>query len=131
MWRVPCPGCGAEWALEENWPGVLREEEGRPFLACPACAHPLGPETGRYVPAFPEAEEERKHWSFRIPQLIVPAVRLERVAAKWRAARTPRERATFSCSSLALPDAGDMQPITDDLLRRLREAEPYHMEVVA
>lgn len=131
VWRVPCPGCGEEWVLEENWPGILRAEGGEASFACPACAHPLGPEAGRFVPTFPEAEEDRRHWSFRIPQLIVPAVRPARVLAKWNESRTPRQRATFRCSSLALPDAGDMQPITEDLLRRMREAEPYHMEAVA
>lgn len=143
VWRVPCPGCGAEWALEENWPDIVREEEGpaprggprggperKAFLACPACAHPLDREAGRWVPTDPGAEE-RGHASYRVPQLAVSAIRLDRILAKWRAARTPREQAMFRCSCLALPDAGDMQPITDDLLRRLREAEPYHMEVVA
>lgn len=129
-WLVPCfsgGGCGKEWALEEEWPGVLREEEGRPFLACPGCGAALAPGAGRWSPEAPEGSER----GYRLSQLAVPAVSLERVAAKWRAARLPGERAKFRCSSLALPDAGEMQPLTRALFRRLREAPCFLEEAPA
>ncbi|MEK6709329.1 MAG: phage terminase large subunit family protein, partial [Nitrospinota bacterium] len=127
-WLVPCLGCGREWALEEEWPAALKEEEGSPRLACPGCAASLAPGAGRWRPEAPEAGEAEGGRSYRLSQPAVPAVSLERVAAKWRAARLPGERARFRCASLALPDAGEMQPLTRALFRRLREEEPCFLE---
>lgn len=128
-WLVPCPGCGKEWALEEEWPGILGEEEGGPLLACPGCGAALPRGAGRWAPEAPEALGEGEGGrSYRLSQLAVPAVGLERVAAKWRAARFPGERAKFRCSSLALPDAGEMQPLTRGLLLRLRDEAPCFLE---
>ena len=129
-WLVPCFGCGKEWALEEEWPGILREEEGTLRLACPGCAASLSHGAGRWSPEAHEGKGEGGR-SYRLPQLAVPAVSLERVAAKWRAARLPGERARFRCASLALPDAGEMQPLTRALFRRLREAPCFLEEVPA
>ncbi|MBI3126718.1 MAG: phage terminase large subunit family protein [Candidatus Tectomicrobia bacterium] len=127
-WLVPCLGCGKEWALEEEWPGVLKEEEGRLLLACPGCGAALSPRGGRWAAAAPgESGGER---SYRLSQLAVPAIGLERVAAKWEAARLPGERARFRCSSLAMPDAGEMQPLTRALFRRLRDDAPCWLEEV-
>ncbi len=140
VWRVPCHACGAEWALEEHWPDVLREagvsseenpnEEERLRLACPACGASLARSAGRWRPGGSEAEAEplAGHRSYRISQLAVPAVRLERVAAKWRAAGRPGERAKFRCSCLAMPDAGESRPIDAALLNALRAAAPLQME---
>ena len=125
LWRVPCPGCRLEWALEEHWPDVLIE--GGPLrLACPRCGARLSRAAGRWAPRNGAPLAGHKSW--RISQLAVPAVRLERIAAKWRAARRPGERAKFRCSALALPDAGESRPIDAALLGRLREAAPYRME---
>jgi hypothetical protein len=125
IWRVPCHACGAEWTLEENWPGVLIEEE-RLRLACPACGASLSRSAGAWRPGG--AEPPGGHRSYRISQLAVPAVRLDRIAAKWRAAARPSDRAKFRCSCLALPDAGESRPIDAALLESLRAASPYSME---
>ncbi len=125
IWRVPCHACGAEWTLEENWPDVLIEEE-RLRLACPACEASLSRSAGAWRPGG--AEPLEGHRSYRISQLAVPAVRLDRIAAKWRAAARPSDRAKFRCSCLALPDAGESRPIDAALLESLRAASPYSME---
>jgi phage terminase large subunit GpA-like protein len=137
IWRVPCHACGTEWALEENWPDVLIEEnpsdenlneEKRLRLACPACGASLSRSAGRWSPG--EAEPLAGHRSYRVSQLAVPAVRLDRIAAKWRAAVRPGDRAKFRCSCLAMPDAGESRPIDAALLNTLRAASPYSMEAV-
>ena len=129
-WRVSCLGCGTEATLEESWPGILQEtgEEGL-ALACVRCGARLGRAAGRWFAENPVARRAGR-MSFRISQLAVPAVRLERIAAKWFVAQTPSERARFRCASLALPDAGEVQPIDAALIKRLREADPYVMEEV-
>lgn len=118
-WRVRCPACRTESVLEEYWPGILRAGA----LACPECGGALERGAGRWV----AARSNRRHRSYRLSQLSVGAVRLDRVAAKWAAARLPSEKARFRCSALAIPDAGDTQPISRELLRKLRDAAPYHL----
>ena len=118
-WRVICPACRAESVLEENWPGILRGD----VLACPSCSRVLDRGSGRWV----AARAERSHRSYRLSQLAVGAVRLERIKAKWAAARLPSKKARFRCSTLATPDGGDTQPISLELLRKLRDAAPYRL----
>lgn len=133
-WRVPCIGCRSEWTLEEHWPDVLAgaladalaDDGGPPRLVCPRCGAHLSRSAGRWAPAGAPAMSG--HASWRVPQLAVEAIRLERIAAKWRAARRPGEAAKFRCSVLALPDAGESRPIDAALLTCLREAAPYRME---
>ncbi|MDE0331415.1 MAG: phage terminase large subunit family protein [Nitrospinae bacterium] len=119
-WHVRCPACRADSVLEEHWPGILREGA----LACPACGGALDREAGRWK----ATQVKHGHRSYRLSQLAVGAVRLDRIAAKWAAARLPSEIARFRCSALAAPDAGDNQPLSRELLRRLRDASPYHLE---
>ena len=89
----------------------------------PAAARSTGERGG----GRPGARARPRHRSYRLSQLAIGAVRLDRVAAKWAAARLPSEKARFRCSALAAPDAGDTQPISRELLRKLRDAAPYHL----
>ena len=118
-WRVRCPACRTESVPEEYWPGILRGGA----LACPECGGALERRAGRWV----AGRANRRHRSYRLSQLAVGAVRLERIKAKWAAARLPSEKARFRCSALAIPDAGDTQPISRELLATLRGAAPYHL----
>lgn len=118
-WRVRCPACRAGSVLEENWPQILRGDA----LAGPACGGALKRGAGRWE----AVRANRRHRSYRLSQLAVGAVRLDRIEAKWAAARLPSERARFRCSALAIPDAGDAQPISRELLRKLRDAAPYRL----
>lgn len=118
-WRVKCAACRTESVLEEYWPGILRAGA----LACPECGGALDRRAGRWV----AGRANRRHRSYRLSQLAVGTVRLDRVAAKWSAAGLPSEKARFRCSALAIPDAGDTRPISQELLRKLRDAAPYHL----
>ncbi len=118
-WHVRCPACHVEIVLEENWPKIFSGDA----LACPACGGALERGAGRWE----AARVNPRHRSYRLSQLAIGAVRLERIAAKWAAARLPSEKARFSCSALATPDAGDTRPISQDLLRKLRDAAPYRL----
>ncbi|MCY3822326.1 MAG: phage terminase large subunit family protein [Nitrospinae bacterium] len=118
-WRVICPACRAESVLEENWPQILSGNA----LVCPDCSGSLDRGAGRWV----AARVRPRHRSYRLSQLAVSTVRLERIKAKWAAARLPSEKARFCCSTLAIPDAGDTQPISRELLRKLRDAAPYRL----
>ncbi len=118
-WHVTCPKCRAESVLEENWPRILCAGG----LACPACGGALDRGAGRWE----AARAGRRNRSYRLSQLAIGAVRLDRIAAKWAAATLPSEKARFRCSTLATPDAGDVQPISRELLRILRDAAPYRL----
>ncbi len=121
-WHLRCPACRAQSVPEEHWPGILRSAA----LACPGCGGPLDRGAGVWRAARPG----RRDRSYRLSQLGVGAVRLHRVAAKWAAARLPSERARFRCSTLAMPDAGDAQPLTGELLKTLRTTAPYRLAEV-
>ena len=118
-WQVKCPACRAESVLEEHWPGILCANG----LVCPDCGGALDRGAGRWK----AARVRPRHRSYRLSQLAVGAVRLDRVAAKWAVASLPSEKARFRCSALATPDAGDTQPISLELLRNLRKAAPYRL----
>ena len=118
-WCVKCPACRAESVLEENWPQILSGNA----LVCPDCSGSLDRGAGRWK----AARVRPRHRSYRLSQLAVSAVRLDRIKAKWAAARLPSEKARFRCSTLATPDAGDTQPISLELLRKLRDAAPYRL----
>ena len=118
-WHVRCPTCRTDSVLEEHWPQILSGDT----LVCPECGGALKGGAGRWV----AARANRRHRSYRLSQLSVGAVRLDRVAAKWAAASLPSEKARFRCSALAIPDAGDTRPISPELLRKLRDAAPYRL----
>ena len=69
--------------------------------------------------------------ALRIGYLVLPPALVEPFTrAKWRAARRPSERAKFRCTVLALPYAGESQPIDLALLALLRDAGGYSMEPI-
>ena len=118
-WHVRCPTCRNESVPEEYWPGILRGGA----LACTECGGVLKGGAGRWK----AARVSPRHRSYRLSQLSVGAIRLDRVTAKWAAASLPSEKARFRCSALAIPDAGDTQPISLEMLRKLRDAAPYRL----
>lgn len=122
VWCVKCPACGKDdQVLEELFPACIEKVGGEWVRVCVKCRKPYDVEVvGRWVARVVGREKDR-HYSYRIPQLIVPAVALGGVIKKWDRAKSKRSRmAKFRCSSLAMPDGGDLQPITDQVLARAR-----------
>ncbi|MFC1548037.1 phage terminase large subunit family protein [Candidatus Neomarinimicrobiota bacterium] len=115
VWLVRCPACGRDdQVLEELFPGCVRRIRGQWMLICIACGRPLDVAAhGRWVPRYPARDVE----GYRVPQLIVPAISLDYIMNRWgRAQRRRSLMAKFRCSTLALPDAGERQRITAELL---------------
>lgn len=111
LWTLTCPGCRREHVLEERFPSCLAETEAGARLVCPACGHALQADSGRWVDSYPARRREGR-LSFRLPQLAVPALSLDHLAARYREAQASRRlMSRFRCSSLALPDGGDLQPL--------------------
>lgn len=128
VWCVKCPACGKDdQVLEEAFPACVECMDGLWQRVCVRCRKPYDVEAcGRWVARHPNRERER-HYSYRIPQLIVPAVALGGIMKKWERAKSKRSRmAKYRCSTLAMPDGGDLQPITDGVLARSRH-EAYPM----
>ncbi len=126
--HAECEACGETFIAEEHWPKILCDDNADPFLSCPNCGMEVDREGGVFKAL--NSTPARGHSSYRISQLSVTAVRLSRIAKKWADAHLPSDKAGFRCSALAMPDAGDMQPITDAVLQRCRSVEPYAMEEV-
>lgn len=119
VWLVTCAGCRREQVLEDVWPDCFAAADpAQPALVCVACGRRLDVEAeGRWVAQRPSRSVE--HIGYRIPQLIIPQVALAFTARRWREAlKSKTKLAKFRCSTLAKPDAGDAQPITDAVLER-------------
>jgi hypothetical protein len=129
-WLATCPGCRKEQILEDLFPANVREIDGTWRLVCVSCGKPLNPDVDAdWVAERPDAVK-RNRLGFRLSQLAVPAVDLGYVMRRWeRSAKSRSRRAKFNCSTLALADAGDLQPITDAVLARC--SEPYAVTAAA
>jgi hypothetical protein len=115
VWLVRCPRCGRDdQVLEELFPDCVRRIRDQWARVCTACSKPLDVEAcGRWVPRYPDRHVE----GYRVPQLIVPAISLDYIMNRWKRAQQRRSlMAKFRCSTLALPDAGERQRITGELL---------------
>ena len=142
---VPCPGCGREWCLEEEFPRCVRvrtrephenQEPGgaapdaiitpemghdrtaRYYLACPECGTELDRDSGRYVARHAERVAQAR-LGVRVSQLSISAIPLAEIIGAWYAAfedPSGNALAAFSCDRIAIPNAGAAQPITQAVL---------------
>jgi len=146
---VPCPACGREWCLEEEFPRCVRVgraggpggaadpviEPGRAFdrsaryyPACPECGAELDRDTGRYAARHP-GRIAAARLGVRVSQLSIAAIPLGEIVGAWYSALEDPgggAMAAFHCDRLAIPDAGAAQPITQavlDACRRLGVGE--------
>jgi hypothetical protein len=72
-------------------------------LCCLDCGEKLDREHPQWHALAPEREAERK-WSYRISQLLIPAIELEQIVAAWQQAiRDPDHMTVFCTDRLALP----------------------------
>ena len=123
VWLVRCPACGKDdQVLEELFPECVRRVGAAWERVCVACGKPVDvQESGRWVACHPDREVE----GYRVPQLIIPGVSLEYIMGRWEKARRRRSLlAKFRSSTLALPDAGERQRITAELLAKVLEDYP-------
>ncbi|MCL6612618.1 MAG: phage terminase large subunit family protein [Peptococcaceae bacterium] len=124
-WHVRCEGCNHEQVVEDEFPKVLVNRNGRIYLACVRCGMPLDVNKGRWIAERPERSQD--HISYRVPQLIMPGLNLQVIWDRWeRSKGKPSKEAKFKCSVLAKPDGGNMQPITDEVLARVKLASDYY-----
>ena len=88
-------------------------------LCCPDCGGLLDREHPVWHAQAPEREVLRR-WSFRISQLLIPAIELEQIVVAWQQAiRDPAQMAVFCTDRLALPRSAT-QTLTPAVLESAR-----------
>ena len=121
-WLVRCSGCRREAAVEEDFPVNFAKKDGMVLLVCVKCGKTLDVNAGRWVAEHPDTDRR----VYRVPQLIVPGLNLDLIWNRWQTAKDkPSKRATFRRSTLALPDSGNMQPVSPEALARVEAASNY------
>lgn len=122
-WHIRCPGCRKDFLPEEVFPEcVFRAPERRGgawFLGCVKCGRPVDADAdGHWFPHFPERRDDGLI-SYRISQLSVPAISLGWIMSRWEDAQKKSSlMRKFNCAVLARPDAGSLEPISEDVLER-------------
>ena len=88
-------------------------------LCCPGCGGLLDREKPIWQPQAPEREKLRR-WSYRLSQLLIPAIDLEQIVAAWQqAVRDPDHMTVFCTDRLALPKS-TTQTLTPGVLEQAR-----------
>jgi len=117
-WLVKCPSCGKDdQILEDLFPACIQKVQGEWARVCVRCGHPYDVQKdGRWVAERPGRLGENDY-SYQIPSLIVPQVKLERVMSQYeRALKRPSKMPKFESAYLARVNIGSLQPITDAVL---------------
>ncbi|GAB6170772.1 hypothetical protein JCM15765_02500 [Paradesulfitobacterium aromaticivorans] len=126
LWHVVCPACHREQVVEDDFPDNMIFQDGLVLLVCIQCGRPLDVNNGHWVAEHPERSLD--HISYRVPQLIMPGLNLQMIYDRYQRAKDkPSKLAKFNCSVLAKPDGGNMQPITDEVLKRVKASSDYYM----
>jgi hypothetical protein len=129
-WRVDCSqrGCLKEICLEETFPDCIGENpspHGDRFVrVCPKCKRPLDVVgRGRWIATFPQLAKQRK-FSYRISALSMTAMSADYIWKRWNNSKLKKtKKAKFNCSMLAIPDAGAMQPFSEEALNKMQSGE--------
>jgi len=88
-------------------------------LCCPSCGALLDRAHPEWHAQAPEREKLRR-WSYRLSQLLIPAIELEQIVAAWQhAVRDPEHMAVFCTDRLALPKS-TTQTLTPAVLEAAR-----------
>jgi hypothetical protein len=88
-------------------------------LCCPDCGSELDREHPEWHALAPEREAQRR-WSYRLSQLLIPAIDLEQIVAAWQlAVRNPGHMTVFCTDRLALPKS-TTQALTPGVLAAAR-----------
>ncbi len=84
-------------------------------LACPDCGAALDREHPHWHALAPEREAQRR-WSYRLSQLLIPAIDLAQIVAAWQLAiRDPEHMTVFCTDRLALPKSTTQSLTPHDL----------------
>jgi len=125
LWHVICPRCRLDQVVEDDFPANFVRKDGRVLLVCVRCAAPMDVNQGHWVPQRPERSQD--HVSFRVPQLIMTGLNLQFIWDRYQRVKDkPSKLAKFKCSVLAKPDGGNLQPITEEVLDRVRMVSNYY-----
>ena len=123
LWHVICISCRTEQVVEDEFPDNMVSRDGQAMLVCVKCGRPLDVNNGYWVAEHPERDH---NLSYRVPQLIMPGLNLQIIWDRYQRVKDkPSKLAKFRCSVLAKPDGGNMQPITDEVLRRVHSSGNY------
>ncbi|NSW90234.1 MAG: phage terminase large subunit family protein [Firmicutes bacterium] len=123
-WLIKCSGCGHYSTVEDEFPECFVKKGGEVSLVCIKCGKKLDVTAGKWVPEHPDRSKDRL--GYRVPQLIVPGANLQLIWNRWgRVQDKPSKRAQFRRSVLALPDSGNMQPVSSEVLKRVEAASDY------
>ena len=114
------PPLGTAEATPEAFPGSLPFTPGQKYaLCCPECAAVLDREHPEWHALAPEREAQRR-WSYRVSQLLIPAIDLEQMVTAWQlAVRDPGHMTVFCTDRLALPKSAT-QSLTPGVLEAAR-----------
>lgn len=126
-WVVTCQACNKEQTIEDEFQENMVKKDGQVYLVCVKCGKPIDVENGCWIAEEPSRSAE--HRGYRVPQLIIPGLKLEIIWRRWQNAKDkPSKRAKFNCSVLAKPDAGNLQPIDQEVINRATQALGYYMQ---
>jgi len=111
---------------KEPVPPCVRKAGDEWSIICVKCGRKINrARDGRWVAKYPDREIQ----SYRIPQLIIPGLQLNRLMARWQRSQAKRsKRAKLHSSCLAIPDAGDLQRITKAHLASLKQDFPMRKQ---
>jgi hypothetical protein len=88
-------------------------------LCCPTCGALLDRDHPQWHAQAPDREKLRR-WSYRLSQLLIPAIDLEQIVAAWQLAiRDPEHMTVFCTDRLALPKS-TTQTLTPGVLEAAR-----------
>ncbi len=133
VYLFKCPACGHWQNLEEliyesslnrlEIPSCITRTAQGWSICCVQCGKAYSRKnTGQWVARHPDREVQ----SYRVPQVIFESKPLDRFMRKWRrTAKKKSHRAKLHSAALAIPDAGDLQRISKDVLAQLKR--PYRM----
>lgn len=128
-----CTSCGHWQNLEEifynsslnkePYPKCVRKFDDIWLTVCEKCQKPLNrAECGAWVAKHPNRDQR----SYRVPQIIMPAMDMTRLMHKWqKGAKKKSKRVEQHSRMLAIPDAGDLQRISKETLLKLKR--PFEM----
>jgi len=112
VWELQCPRCGL-WA-EPRWPESV--DAAKKQLVCPECGAPVDRTKGRWRALNPGAP----YRSFRMSQLVSPAVDYAELLQAWKEAQgNATQLQVFYNMRLGLPYTPEGTKITDEMIAAL------------